>query len=234
MMRTAPLRTTWTRFVCVALLLTGCAFGQPSAAPLDMNDLTKYASFWGWFRANQEDLLAFDKHVEASLDSVQTELDKIHPDLGCEFGPLVDARREFVVTARGIKSAFPHVKALVGAAPKLEKWKITAFRPRHTGYRVKFASANVGPEDVFATVEPDGPRLSVTLFIRGFKSTPSKDYEQVGYLMLDGALGEYDVETKVGGIEIRALTDERLPGLVELDQLAGVFDKMFASLPPNK
>jgi hypothetical protein len=93
----------------------------PSKQPL--------VNFWNWFVDHEEELLTFESDRERIFDMLATELNKIDPALCFELGPN-DPRIEFVISAGGIKSAFPAVSALVDAAPTLERWQITAFRPR--------------------------------------------------------------------------------------------------------
>jgi hypothetical protein len=90
-------------------------------------------AFWKWFTDNETQLLDFEADREPErerlFDHLIKQLRKVHPDLTFEFGPK-SQRREFIVSAGGIKSAFPSVSALVSAAPKLDQWQISAFRPR--------------------------------------------------------------------------------------------------------
>jgi hypothetical protein len=65
---------------------------------------------------------------ERIFDGLAIELQKVDPNLAFEFGPN-DPKREFVISAAGIRSAFPAFVSLAAAAPTLEKWKVIAFRP---------------------------------------------------------------------------------------------------------
>jgi len=42
-----------------------------------------------------------------------SEMHKVHPDLTFEFGPVEEERREFVITAGGIKGAFHQLRLFV-------------------------------------------------------------------------------------------------------------------------
>ena len=52
---------------------------------------------------------------------------------------------------------------------------------------------------------------------------------QIAYLLLDEALGEYDVETKIGAIEIRASESETSEPRFPLEQLPDRFDQLWSS-----
>jgi hypothetical protein len=96
--------------------------------------LTVYENFWKWFAKHEPKLFNFDfgQEIERErlFDEVGSELQKVDPDLTFEFGPK-ETRREFVVSAGGIKRAFPAVASLVAVAPAFERWQFFAFRPLH-------------------------------------------------------------------------------------------------------
>lgn len=87
--------------------------------------------FWTWFLQNDENLFNFERNQEKVFDMLAYELSQVHPDLTFEFGPVLEnTKREFVISAGGIKKAFPAVENLYNSSPKIEKWIITKFRPR--------------------------------------------------------------------------------------------------------
>jgi hypothetical protein len=86
---------------------------------------------------------------------------------------------------------------------------------------------------VQASLLDNGAIPGLYLFIPGFDEKNSAQWTQIGYLLLDNALGEYDVETKVGLIEMFSLEvkteSERFP-LAELPRL---FDELNSKLERN-
>ncbi len=63
---------------------------------------------------------------------------------------------EFVISAGGIKAAFPSVEALHAAAPKLPKWTILKFRQRRFPINdIEFANKKVKSSDVHYTIFKD-------------------------------------------------------------------------------
>lgn len=160
-----------------------------------------HEKFWQWFDAHQDQLLNFELDRERIFDELSGQLNCVHPELTFEFGPK-EYRREFVISAGGIKVAFPAVTSLVAAAPKLDRWHITAFRPRRTPInRVQIRDKCFDPDDVEFSLLTNGSLVGLQLFISGFKED-DRTLKQIGYLMLDDALGECDVETKVGLIQM--------------------------------
>lgn len=163
--------------------------------------MTPQQKFWRWFIKHEDNLFHFDRNREIIFEKLSNELTRIHPDLCFEFGPQV-VPREFVVSAGGIKDGFPSVISLVTSAPTLERWKVTAFRPRrHPLHAIEFAGKRVDPTDVQFSLLVDGKNIGLYLFMPGYRES-DMDFKQIGYLLLDEALGEYDVESRLGLIKI--------------------------------
>jgi hypothetical protein len=188
---------------------------------------SKEAAFWRWFRANESRLFDFEKDRERVFDELQGQLHAVQSDLTFEFGPKQDGKREFVISADGIRKAFPAVVSLADAVPMLPRWKITKFRPRRNFQSpVTLNGLSISPEQVKFTMERDGDRVGITLFIEGYNPAEHLKYASVVYLMLDQALGEYDVETKVGFIEFRSnAVPSKLTKQV-LSELVPSFDRL--------
>jgi hypothetical protein len=132
-------------------------------------------------------------------------LHSVQSDLTFEFSPVrEDGRREFVISAGGIKAAFPSVEALYAAAPKLPKWTIVKFRPRRSPINdLEFGGRKVKSGDVHYVLfkDEDPKKVGIMVFLDGYtEEEKGSVWGQIGYLFLDEALGEYDVETRVGAI----------------------------------
>jgi hypothetical protein len=186
-------------------------------------------SFWDWFIRNQEALHDFEAGREQIFDSLAVELQKVDPHLTFEFGPK-ETKREFVISAGGIKGSFPAVASLVNAAPTLPRWQVTAFRPRRTPFNaIEFRGKQARPENVQFSLLDNGKIAGIRLFIPSFREDDA-DWKQIGYLLLDDALGEYDVESRVGFLKMYspdALTTERRYPFVDLPQ---AFDQLVSQL----
>ena len=185
--------------------------------------------FWNWFREHEMELLDFEADRERVFDQLATEIQKVDPRLTFEFGPK-EATREFVISAGGIRGAFPAVSALVAAAPHLEKWRMTAFRPRRSLPNiVEFRGKRIDPKDVEFTLLDNGKVAGIHLLIPGFQEMDAV-LKQIGYLILDDVLGEYDAVVRLGLIKMlspEARTDgQRFP----LAELAVQFDQLVSRL----
>lgn len=160
--------------------------------------------FWRWFQSNEPRLFDFEKDQERIFDELRTQLHKVGPGLTFEFGPKEGGIREFVISADGIKDVFPAVIGLADAAPALPRWKIIKFRPRRDQSPITLNGLKISPEQVEFTIEADGAKPGITLFIEGYEDAEHERYAGVVFLMLDQSLGEYDIETKVGFLEFKA------------------------------
>jgi len=190
--------------------------------------------FWSWFVRHEDELFNFDPRQiderERIFDALATVLNEVDADLAFEFGPNGESKREFVISAGGIKKAFPAVISLANAAPQLGRWRVIAFRPRRWPINVvELGSKRVDPKDVQFSLLDNGEKAGISLFIPGFVQG-DVDFKQIGYLLLDEALGEYDVETRLGPIEMlpreASLDGNRYP-LLDLPVL---FDQLVSRL----
>jgi len=193
----------------------------------------EHETFWTWFSDHEDELHSFDCHDESArekiFDQLASAMQSVHPNLTFEFGPN-ETKREFVISAAGIRSAFSAVIDLVKAAPPLDRWQIIPFRPRRSPVStVQINDKWVDPKNVEFTLLDNGVNAGIYLFLPGFKNDDS-DLRQIGYLLLDEALGEYDVETKLGLIKILAPETSAQGNRYPLSQLPASFDRLVARL----
>jgi len=195
----------------------------------EMNKMSNEEKFWNWFLQHETELIDFETAQETVFDKLATELGKIDPNLTFEFGPM-DTRREFVISAGGIMSAFPAVLSLAKAVPSLDRWKVIAFRPRRSPINtVEIRGKRIGPDDVQFTLVDNGKIAGIYLFIPGFRETDT-DLKQIGYLLLDESLGEFDVETRLGLIKMLSPSEHTDGKRYPLAELAPLFDGLAARL----
>lgn len=191
--------------------------------------MTRQQQFWKWFREHSNELFDFERDQERIFDQLATELQKVDPNLTFEFGPK-GAKREFVISAGGIKKAFPAVSALAQSAPALDRWQVTAFRPRRMSANVlEFRGKRVDPKTVQFSLLDNGKIAGIYLFIPGFQEDDT-DLKQIGYLLLDEALGEYDVEARLGLIKMLSPDANTNTQRYPLPHLPAQFDELVARL----
>lgn len=183
--------------------------------------------FWSWFRQNDAVLFDFESDQEATFDRLAAEMHKVDPNLTFEFGPKEGGRREFVISADGVRATFPKVESLFAAAPALPHWKVVKFRPRRAPADIEYKGMKVDATKVAVVMEPQGAVTNVTVLIPGCSSDAYKTCQAIAFLLLDQALGEYDVETKIGRVSVRE-PSVRDASSVPLRALPMAFDAMHA------
>lgn len=183
--------------------------------------------FWNWFQRNEDRLFEFERDQQRIFKELNTELGRINPDLTFEFGPNEAGKREFAISAGGIVAAFPSVSKLVEAHPELPRWKITAFRPRRSEPTIlEHQGLKVDSREVRFVIDASESKPAITLYFRGYHPAEQERYGAIGFLMLDHFLGEYDVETKIGGIEFAAATVDGQAVGQPISELASTIDNL--------
>jgi len=182
-------------------------------------------AFWKWFQANDSCLFSWEKDPESTFRTLTEQLGRINADLTFEFGPVVNGRRDFVISASGIKAAFPAVEALYSKAPTMSRWNILKFRQRRMPMQdIEFEGKTVRVEDVRYLMAKDDDKIGLLLFFDGYNEREAAILDQIGYLFLDQALGEYTVEMHVGFIEFRSESSEYFSQSSPLSELPAHFD----------
>jgi hypothetical protein len=195
--------------------------------------MTTQEKFWSWFLQHEEELFGFDPEQEADreiiFDQLARELQRVDPDLSFELGPK-ETKRQFVISASGIKRAFHAVASLLDVAPCLERWNLIAFRPRRTPLGVvKFGRKSVDPAGVQFTLVDNGNKAGLYLFIPGFEEN-DPELKTIGYLLLDSARGEYDVESRLGLIKMFSPDASTEGDRYPLTDLPAQFDTLISQL----
>ena len=191
---------------------------------------TPEAEFWSWFVRNESRLFEFERDLERVFDDLGAAMRKVNPDLTFEFSPVRDnGRREFVISAGGIKSAFPAVEALTDAAPDLDRWQWIRFRPRRNEVTdITFEGQTIPHDEVHYLLAKDGEKVGLVLFFDGYTEARRGFFGNVGYLYLDQSLGEYSVEMQVGFIEFQSRESDYYAQARPLRELQEHFDEYWA------
>ncbi|QQS36511.1 MAG: hypothetical protein IPM56_00740 [Ignavibacteriales bacterium] len=170
------------------------------------NGQSKEINFWNWFIKNESRIFSFESNQEKIFNELSRELKKINKSLTFEFGPVEKKMREFVISADGDKQAFPSVLALKEKQPEnLNNFYVTYFRPRQTEpmARITYDNLTLSIEDVSYKLEQSDDKIDVTFFIKGFTENRKRDFFGPIFIMLDHTLGEFDIEMKIGAIELK-------------------------------
>jgi hypothetical protein len=126
-------------------------------------------AFWTWFVSNEQRLFDFEADQEQIFHELSGKMKKVNPDLTFEFGPIQDGKREFVMSAGGIRTAFPAVEALYEKAPALPRWVWVKFRPRRLPLNdLTYEGKETKADEVNYLLAEDGDKVGVVLFFEGY------------------------------------------------------------------
>lgn len=187
-----------------------------------------YKDFWKWFQQESDRLFYYEAYETELLPKTLIELQKINKELVFEIGPETEGQREFVISANGTKSAFSEVIELVKFAPDMDQWQIVPFRQRKdvSDLEIQLEDIILTPNDISFSFQKEKERVNLSLYVEGMDDEDEKMYHMV-FLLLDNIIGEYDVEMKIGAIDI--YSDEHVPeseALYPLTKLPHVIDSL--------
>lgn len=185
-------------------------------------------TFWRWFTKNEPRLYHFENEQERIFDELSREIRKVDRSLTFEFGPETNGKREFVISADGIREAFSKVESLYQSAPKLEHWVFLKFRPRRVPMDLKLQDITVKAADVRVLISRGAERkIALLVLFPEFEPPKERFYTHAAFLFLDQALGEYDVETKVGYVGAGSTNQKDTASSVSLSELGQAFDQQY-------
>lgn len=186
--------------------------------------------FWHWFVQNENTLYEFEDNIESVFDAIAVELVKVDENVTFEISSPDEAgRRHFVITAEGIRSSFPAVEQLVNTAPQLSRWTFVKYRQRAVELSiVEFDGMRIDPSDVHCVIVKDEnpSKVGILLFFDGYNEKQRNVFGNIGYLILDQALGEYVVEMSVGVIEIFDRSSKYYLSARPIGELGSYFDEV--------
>lgn len=184
--------------VALTILALPCSLGAQAPGSV--------AAFWHWFQAHDAALQGMRSADTPMADSLAKALAQVDSLLSFEIGPPDQHPREFYISANGMSSAFPVVLAVTRAAPALAAWRILPFRRPHPGYNtITYAGVSLNADSLWFEAHRRDDLTDLRIYVPGFQKTKDHRWEAAVYLLLDGVIGEYPMETRVGGIAIDPL-----------------------------
>lgn len=185
-------------------------------------------AFWQWLSSHrakiQEEISGPDptNHRHWSIHELGRQLKNVSEDLVHEIGMADPSTIELIISADGIKAAFPAVIDLVNSAPALDGYKITAFRPRCAdGFQLNVSGLKITDHMLTYRLIQESESINIELFIDC--DLDQKTRTIVGFLSLDQRLGEFDVATGFKWINFH---NGRPTDAFPITQLAQDFDAL--------
>lgn len=225
------MRAAW--LLVAALSLAGCkkaaeAPPAPVAAPVKPASPERDQAFWTWVAANVEGLKSVKDGHEPVTAQLTAELEKIEAGLVFELG-VGREPFELIISADGKKELFPVVKRLVAAAPPIAGTKVIAFRPRKEidGFSMQVKERQLSGKNLWFVAGEDPSRkgmMGVDVFVEGMRTENEEPLKSAAFLLLEAAVGEFDLETKIGAVEFKPAPGEPAPPLKPLKELPAALD----------
>ena len=188
--------------------------------------------FWTWFGAHEGLALRWPPASDF-VEEIGERLREIHSGLAFELtraDPPVLA-----ISASGDGALFDLVREIVACAPSLQFVRVVAFRQRGpvAGFALRYADGRtLSCDDIWFRLTAGEKAVGLFVFVRNFPAeNPGHTQENV-YLLLDNALGEEDVVTRIQWIEWAPLpADPSLVGLHPLLALPDLLDQALGRPP---
>ena len=200
-----------------------------------MVEASQFTDFWTWFQANEADFPSSVTDIYAAYgDELTRRVAEISPRLVCEIAVREDRENELVISANGDKELIPFVQAFVDSAPPIDGWKIVAFRPREESYAT--FTLNIGErdpgelvleaEDLWCWSRVRDDKFYLIILHPDFSDENRELLKSGTFILLDAALGEYDVMTGLHAIDHQKLPDDpESAGLYPFKEVRAVFDE---------
>jgi hypothetical protein len=206
-MRLDVLRPAMTRWTLLLAFCLGACGGQQDetirpVAPAAARATNGSKTFWAWFSDHAAELRK-TRDLRVLMEAISAELEKAYPGVFAEIGEDSD-QLLLVISADGDKKLFPQVQELYAARPSVAGWKIVAFRQRDPSFAIEMEGKRVDPKTAKFVGTPGDGTLDIHVYLPGWKQD-DEVARKLGYIVLDHVVGEYDMETRIGGIEFAAL-----------------------------
>ena len=188
--------------------------------------------FWDWFVSNEASIWSIERNQEKIIRMVSEALNRFQPGLAFEIGmDVVDGKREFIISADGISSNIPKVESLYLSGPVMARWQIIKYRPRSAfGGEIRMAGKVISAEDVRFQIFNDGEKVGILLMFEDFSEEKRNQFAGIGFILLDKALGEQDVMTRVGFVDLAGPESNFYADARCLPELPKAFDEYFHNI----
>ncbi|MBA3829612.1 MAG: hypothetical protein H0X33_11795 [Taibaiella sp.] len=204
--------------------------------------MEKGGEFWDWFKINNYEYKSLSnldkKKSEELLNNFLYQLHRYSPGLYFQIGDSITCK-ELIITADGDEKYFADVERLVDCAPKLESWKIIAFKPpMGIDFVTEYENVVLDPKNIwFLPLDNENnPKvLGMKVYISNFNKENEKIYLSGVYQVLDTILGEKSCTQDIKYVEVARLPTHPeksgLIGLTELTQYIKWYKEVGGSVP---
>lgn len=190
---------------------------------------TKEEKFWEWFSENEINLFNAKNMEDVYIQKLLSKIKKVHPGLTFEFSTVTDGKKILVISADGISKYFPHVIKLVNEPKLITRWIIVPFRQRlnmNGAFSIKIGDSISDWNNFYFVIKDTGRKLDLNIYVKGVDTVNNTVINAV-FLLLDSAIGEYDVVTKIGRVDVNPFSDLKGSDKVQaFSMLPAVVDRL--------
>lgn len=193
--------------------------------------------FWKWYPTVAD---RFFKTIEdgrcADLgDEVGQFVDRTLPGLHWVFGPGVDGGHSFTLTGEGAKPLQLLTQYWLSQAPRIRHWTFHASRQASPPESLKEIAIRLNEESeadaenmlLKTRLDEEEQVIHVVAWHPAFEDLPDEAREQIVFLLLDEALGEFGTEQWIGSIDVAPVNPG--PKIIKLTQLQKFIDDLVAN-----
>jgi hypothetical protein len=163
-----------------------------------------------------------------TVDQLSKKLTEYKEGLTFEVSTEIEGKKEFIISADGLEELFPYVQKLMTSSPDLQNWKFIAFRPKmqdYTNFKLDYAEMEFDPEKIWVKPIIDDGNFDLILYLPNFNEENKNILISGSYILLDMALGEYDVVTGIRYLDHQILPENpEQEGLLPFSELRKIFD----------
>lgn len=196
---------------------------------LSMTHASQISEFWTWFQTNEANFPQTSEFDATFGDEMAGRLADIKSGLVYEIAILDDAENELIISGDGVEELIPFVQDVVQSAPATEGWKIVAFRPRmdnYASFTLNFGDRTFDPRQLWCWSRVEDGNFDLVVYHADYSEDNRNLIVNGTYVLLDMALGEFDVMTGIRYIDHRQLPEEpEAQGLYRFENLRTVFDE---------
>lgn len=191
--------------------------------------------FWDWFAANRDSFLVDDVPEEPVVEALTSALHLYNEELTWEIGRTDDGARQLVISADGNIDAFPSVERLCAAAPAIDGWIVTPFRPAiGLEFCIEYEGITLDPQDILIEPIMTDEALDIIFYIPDFDEDRRELFVGGCFILMDMALGEHDAVKKIRYVDHGPLPEDvEEADLVSLVELPAVVEYYYDARQNN-
>ena len=207
-------------------------------------DEAKIKEFWDWFHQNEERLAELRSPTDPRFQEIVKKLQDIDLRLKAEIGVARNGQRYQLAISPELNPAlFPAARKVAAAAPASQLWDVVPFCQRlrpNTLRNLELSNSDAEQKFYFLSIRDlryqmkiDEQKANIVILIRNYKPDDSKSihYQDMALLMLQQALGEYDLCTKVGNVSFEPLDENTAKNFKPLEFISRELDEKLPYTP---